>query len=292
MRKISLILSFALIALITTAFLKKEINMTLDREITVDSLGACQGISYQNGRVFLYGDREVGMIREYKLQSDSLKYLGKEYKLTGRGQDIIGHPTGIAYNGDDNVFIGNSVRLNPEGTQWKAVIYRVNWKGLLKTGTLDGNLLKTIDDDACIQGTRPEYVKYNNRWYIATADYGDHGNEVRLYDPEKLAHCQKTSEPGVLFKKFTCTPWVQNLHWLPKEKILILIQNQIEGRKWRFTYVDFEASVNAGQMKVIKQIDLNQRADELEGFAFINKTQGIAVTSSRKNNVNYLTTRW
>jgi hypothetical protein len=74
--------------------------------------------------------------------------------------------------------------------------------------------------------------------------------------------------------------------------MLVLIQNQVEGRKWRFTYVDFEASVNAGQMKIIKQIDFNQRADELEGFAFINRTQGIAVTSSRKNNVNHLTTQW
>jgi hypothetical protein len=292
MKKISLIVSFALIAVFTTAFLNREITVTIDRETTVDSLGACQGVSYQSGRVFLYGDREIGMIREYKMQGDTLHYLSKEYKLTQKGQDVIGHPTGIAYNGSDNVFIGNSVRLNPEGTKWKAVIYHVNWKGLLKTGTLDGNLLKTIDDDACIQGTRPEYVKYNNRWYVTTADYGDHGNEVRLYDPEKLAHCQKTSEPGVLFKKFTCTPWVQNLHWLPKEKMLVLIQNQVEGRKWRFTYVDFEASVNAGQTKVIKQIDINQRADELEGFTFISKTHGIAVTSSRKNNVNYLTTQW
>jgi hypothetical protein len=292
MKKIFLIVSFVLIAVFTTAFLNREINMTIDRETTVDSLGACQGVSYQSGRVFLYGDREIGMIREYKMQGDTLHYLGKEYKLTEKGQDVIGHPTGIACNGSDNVFIGNSVRLNPEGTKWKAVIYHVNWKGLLKTGTLDGNSLKAIDDDACIQGTRPEYVKYNDHWYVATADYGDHGNEVRLYDPEKLAHCQKTSEPGVLFKKFTCTPWVQNLHWLPKEKMLVLIQNQVEGRKWRFTYVDFEASVNAGQMKIIKQIDFNQRADELEGFAFINRTQGIAVTSSRKNNVNHLTTQW
>jgi hypothetical protein len=292
MKKILLIVSFVLIAVFTTSFLNREITMKIDRETTVDSLGACQGVSYQSGRVFLYGDREIGMIREYKMQGDTLHYLGKEYKLTEKGQDVIGHPTGIAYNGSEDVFIGNSIRLNPEGTKWKAVIYHVNWKGLLKTGTLDGNLLKAIDDDACIQGTRPEYVKYNDRWYVATADYGDHGNEVRLYDPEKLAQCQKTSEPGVLFKKFTCTPWVQNLHWLPKEKMLVLIQNQVEGRKWRFTYVNFEASVNAGQMKVVKQIDINQRADELEGFTFINKTQGIAVTSSRKNNVSYLTTQW
>jgi hypothetical protein len=136
MKKIFLIVPFALIAVFTTAFLSRDITMKIDRETTVDSLGACQGVSYQSGRVFLYGDREIGMIREYKMQGDTLHYLGKEYKLTEKGQDVVGHPTGIAYNGSENIFIGNSVRLNPEGTKWKAVIYHVNWKGLLKTGTL------------------------------------------------------------------------------------------------------------------------------------------------------------
>jgi hypothetical protein len=281
-----------LIAGLSTAFITKDIDTTLERETTVDSLGACQGASYQNGRIFLYGDREIGMIREFKWEKDSLVYINKEYKLTQNGQDVIGHPTGIAYNGSDKVFIGNSIRLNKEGSQWKAVIYQVNWPGLQKTGTLDGNLISTIDDDACIQGTRPEYVKYNNKWYVATADYGDKGNEVRLYDPEKLAHCSKTSEPGVLFKKFTCTPWVQNLHWVAKNGVLILIQNQIEGRKWRFTYIDFKKSVEAGTMQVIKQVDINNRMDELEGFTFIDDHRGIAVTSSRKNNVNVTNTRW
>jgi len=281
-----------LLAAWLTPFVQKNINTTIMRETTVDSLGACQGASYQKGRIFLYGDREVGMIREYKLQKDSLVYTNKEYKLTQNGQDVIGHPTGIAFNGGNKVFIGNSIRLNKEGTQWKAVIYQINWPGLQNTGTLDGNIISTIDDDACIQGTRPEYVKYNNKWYVATADYGNKGNEVRLYDPEKLEHCKKTSEPGVLYKKFTCTPWVQNLHWVSDKGILILIQNQIEGRKWRLTYVDLKKSIDAGSMQVIKQIDIDSRQDELEGFTFINGHTGIAVTSSRKNNVNYTNTTW
>jgi hypothetical protein len=274
------------------AFIQKEIGTTLVRETTVDSLGACQGVSHQGGRIFLYGDREVGMIREFKWQYDSLVYVNKEFRLTQNGQDVIGHPTGIAYNGSSNVFIGNSIRLNKEGTQWKAVIYQVNWPGLQKAGTLDGNLISTIEDDACIQGTRPEYVKYNNKWYVATADYGGKNNEVRLYDPEKLAHCSKTSEPGVLYKKFTCTPWVQNLYWVANKGILILVQNQIEGRKWRLTYVNLKSSIEAGTMQVIKQVDIDNRADELEGFALINGHKGIAVSSSRKNNVNYTNTSW
>lgn len=269
-----------------------NINMQIDRTLTIDSLGACQGVSYQKGRLFLYGDREFGMIREYALSGDSLVYLNKEYALTEKGADVINHPTGIAWNGHSPTFIGNSIRLDAAGTKWRAVIYCVNWNGLLNTGSLDGNLLNTIEDDACIQGTRPEYVQYKGKWYVATADYGDKGNEVRLYDPALLQHAKKTSEKGILVKKFTCTPWVQNLHWIPKKNILVLIQNQIEGRKWRFTYVDFIKSIETGTQQVLKVVETD-RADELEGFTFLNNdTKGIAVTSSRKNNVNTMKIDW
>jgi len=116
---------------------------------------------------------------------------------------------------------------------------------------------------------------------------------VRLYDPERLSHCAKTSEPGVLYKKFTCTPWVQNLYWLADKGIIVLIQNQIEGRKWRFTYVDLEKSIQTGQQQVIKVVNIDERNDELEGFAFTGDNgKGIAVTSSRKNNVNYMDINW
>ncbi|MFT3932927.1 MAG: hypothetical protein QM726_04865 [Chitinophagaceae bacterium] len=271
---------------------KEGPDMQLVQPYTVDSLGACQGISYQKGKLFLYGDREVGMIREFKMQGDSLQYIGHEMKLTLNDTDVINHPTGIAYNGKDPVFIGNSIRLNKEGTLWRAVIYCVNWEGLQKTGTLDGNLLNTIDDDTCIQGTRPEYVQYNKKWYVATADYGDKKNEVRLYDPAVLKNAKKTSEKGVLYKKFTCTPWVQNLYWLADKGQLLLIQNQMEGRRWRFTYVDLAKSIASGQQEVIKVIDID-RADELEGFTFLNNyDKGFAVSSSRRNNVNAISVHW
>lgn len=268
------------------------VNIQLAHEETVDSLGACQGIAYHDGTVFLYGDRETGVIRQYSKYADTLKYSGKEYRLTVDGNDVINHPTGIAWNGKDPVFIGNSIRLNKEGTLWKAVIYCVNWEGLLKTGTLDGNLLNSIDDDTCIQGTRPEYVQYKKKWYVATADYGGSRNEVRLYDPALLSTAAKTSSPGVLVKKFTCGPWVQNLHWIAEKGVLVLIQNQIEGRRWRFTFIDLEKSIASGKQEVINAIDID-RADELEGFALTGSLKtGIAVSSSRKNNVNKMTISW
>jgi len=269
-----------------------DISMTLEKSFSIDSLGACQGISYQAGHIFLYGDREVGMIREYRLNADSLQYMNKEMKLTLNDTDVINHPTGIAFHASLPVFIGNSIRLNKEGSLWRAVIYCINWQGLQKTGTLDGNLLNTIEDDACVQGTRPEYVQYKKKWYVATADYGDHGNEVRLYDPAYLQGAKKTSDKAVLFKKFICTPWVQNLQWLAEKGQLLLIQNQTEGRKWRFTYVDLAKSIAAGKQEVIKVVDID-RADELEGFSFLdNYNKGIAVSSSRRNNVNTMTIGW
>ncbi len=267
-------------------------ELTLTASKTIDSLGACQGVNYQAGKLYLYGDREVGVIRTYTRQLDTLTYTGKEVKLTVDGQDVINHPTGIAYNQEGPTFIGNSIRLNPEGTKWRAVIYAVDWAGLLRTGTLDGNLLNTIEDDACIQGTRPEYVRYKNNWYVATADYGDKANEVRLYDPLRLAKVKKTSEPGVVVKKFTCSPWVQNLHWIPSKNALVLIQNQVEGRKWRFTFLDLPKSIETGREQVIKTIDID-KADELEGFTLLdNLTTGLAVTSSRANNAHFVQLSW
>lgn len=287
-----LVLFFLMLMSFVFSFPTDSPSMHIQHSYSMDSLGACQGISYQQGRIFCYGDREVGMIREYRYQGDSLQWLGKEMRLTLHDTDVINHPTGIAYNGKDPVFIGNSIRLNKEGTQWRAVIYCVNWKGLQQTGTLDGNLLNTIDDDTCIQGTRPEYVSINNHWYVATADYGNKNNEVRLYDPAILATAKKTSQPGVLYKKFTCSAWVQNLHWIKEKGLLVLIQNQVEGRRWRFTYVDLAKSIASGKQEVVKTVDID-RDDELEGFTFLQNDQlGISVSSSRRNNVNTMVINW
>lgn len=258
------------------------------RTLTVDSLGACQGVSIQKGNVYLYGDREVGMVREYNRLGDSLVYTGREVKFSIDTTDVIGHPTGFAIRKGFPTFIGNSVRLNKEGTRWKAVISCVDWPGLWKTGKLQGNLLNTIEDDACIQGTRPEYIDYKGRVYVATADYGNNGNQVRLYRPEKLKNAKKTSEPGLVYARFTCSPFVQNLHWIPEKRQLVLVQNQVEGRRWRLTFLDFDKSIAEGKEHVLRVMDFDP-ADELEGFVLLpGGKDGIAVTSSRKRNVHVI----
>ncbi|RYF96296.1 MAG: hypothetical protein EOO00_03070, partial [Chitinophagaceae bacterium] len=128
----------------------------ITRSQSIDSLGACQGVAVHGNTILLYGDREVGVLRQYKMQGDTLRYLGRETRLTINDSDVINHPTGIAYQPGQPVFMGNSIRLNKEGTKWKAVIYLLDWQKVLNQTTLDGALTNTIDDDTCIQGTRPE----------------------------------------------------------------------------------------------------------------------------------------
>ncbi|PWS33144.1 hypothetical protein [Pedobacter paludis] len=280
---------FGFLLIITSSH---SISGRISKNFTLDSLGACQGISHQNDKFYLYGDREVGVMREYILNEDSLIYQHKEYRFTIKNKNVIKHPTGLAYHKGMPTFIGNSVRQNAEGSLWKAIIYNINWKGFLKTRTLDGNLINTIEDDACIQGTRPEYIQYKGKWFVATADYGNKNNEVRLYDPNVLARVNKTSDKNVLFKKFTCSPWVQNLHWIANQGILVLIQNQIEGKKWRLTFLDLEKSLETGHESTLKIVDTD-KADELEGFTLTDaQEKGIAVSSSRKSNVSIMNFEW
>lgn len=72
----------------------------------------------------------------------------------------------------------------------------------------------------------------------------------------------------------------------------MLIQNQVEGRKWRFAYIDLEKSVETGKEVVIKVFDTDD-PDELEGFTIsADPNPGIAVSSSRKQNVAHLRLDW
>jgi hypothetical protein len=49
-----------------------------------------------------------------------------------------------------------------------------------------------IQDDAAVNGCRPEFVQLKGKVYLATVDYGDVRPEVRLYDPEKLLAARLT----------------------------------------------------------------------------------------------------
>ena len=270
----------------------QDVQLSVVRTFTIDSLGACQGVSYQDGYAYLYGDREVGVMRQYQVDTVGLKYTGLEVQFIKDGQNVINHPTGLARHSGLPTFMGNTIRLNSEGTDWKAVIYCLDWEQLLRDRTLEGSIINTIEDDACIQGTRPEYVRVGEKWFVATADYGDQKNEVRLYDPEKLRTAPRTSEPGVLHQKFSCGPWVQNLHWIDETGVLVLVQNQNEGKQWRLTFLDLQQSLQRGEAVVIKKIDID-RNDELEGFTLLgNLRHGVAVSAHREDNVSLVDLKW
>lgn len=277
--------------LILLSLLGSQPKISISKSFTVESLGACQGVTFLNQKVYLYGDREVGIIREFHFNQDSLAFTRQEFQLTNGGKNVIKHPTGIAY-ADGKAFIGNSVRAKDDQNKWIAEIFFIDWNKLLDDRVLDNSIINRIEDDLAIQGTRPEYVEYNNTQYVATADYGSSRNEVRLYDPKLLSKASKTSDKGVLVYKFTCTPWVQNLHWIKDRNILVLVQNQIEGRRWRLSFLDLPASIASCKAEVIKVIDFD-KADELEGFCLINGiSKGIATTSSGKNNVHIMDLSW
>lgn len=86
-----------------------NIDLSLTKTFDIDSLGAGQGISIQKEKVFIYEDREVGIILEYRLKNDSILYTGNEIKLSVDGKDVINHPTGIALHEGLPTFIGNSI---------------------------------------------------------------------------------------------------------------------------------------------------------------------------------------
>jgi hypothetical protein len=83
------------------------------------------------------------------------------------------------------------------------------------------------------------------------------------------------------------------MQWLPGKGLLLLIQNQVEGRKWRFTYVDLKRSLESGKAEIVNTVDGIDRGDELEGFSFLSTlSKGVAVTSSRRANVNFIDINW
>jgi hypothetical protein len=83
------------------------------------------------------------------------------------------------------------------------------------------------------------------------------------------------------------------MQWIPSKGLLLLIQNQVEGRKWRFTFVDVKKSLASGKAEVVRMVDSIDRGDELEGFSFLSTlSKGVAVTSSRKGNVNFIDINW
>jgi hypothetical protein len=253
------------------------------KTLTMPGLGAMQGVSFHDDKVYLYGDvwdaaPRVGVIREYT----------KDYEATGRvvwlrrdGKPLLVHPTGLTWHRRLGTFLGDTVK-------GKAIIYRLDWKRAWQDGNLDHAVLDVIDDDAAVNGCRPEMVTLDGRDYLATADYGDVRPEVRLYDPDKLVKARRSSAPGVVAHRILGGPFNQNLHWDAARGQLTCVQNVIAGRGWRLEVLDLAKAVADGRASGpgarVRMLTFMPH-DELEGYRPLGERGGLFVTSSRKGNL-------
>ncbi|HEV3437679.1 MAG TPA: hypothetical protein VG122_09990 [Gemmata sp.] len=262
-----------------------EANAALDKATTrtVEGLGAMQGVSFHDGKVYLYGDvwnakPRVGVIREY---TTDYQPTGRVVWLRRDDKPLLLHPTGLTWHERWGTFLGDTVNK-------KAVIYRFDWKHAWEDGNFDHAVLDIIDDDAAVNGCRPEFVTLEGKPYLATADYGDVHPEVRLYDPEKMLASKRTSAPGVVVHRILAGPFNQNLHWDADKGQLTCVQNVIAGRGWRLDILDLAKAVTDGRASgpgVRVRMLTFMPHDELEGYRPLEGGRGLFVTSSQKNNV-------
>lgn len=274
---------------------------------TIGNVGAAQGISAHGKKFYIYGDREengkhLGVIVELDQNleptgrtislSESLtespakshkKPLAKE---ASKKQEVtIHHPTGLTWNKRWGAVMGDTVY----GT---GKIYRLDWERMLKQGDITGCVLSCIEDDLAVNGSRPVFVEYERKSYLASADYGDKNPELRLYDPEllfnpgtKALKKGRTSNPGVLKGRTSCGPFNQNLHYDKRTDSLTFIQNVDPGIGWQLDTVNLSSLLKHGIKEArLKKLTLSPKT-ELEGFCPLEDRRAIFITSCSDKNV-------
>ncbi|MEM1355841.1 MAG: hypothetical protein AAGH88_13275 [Planctomycetota bacterium] len=276
----------------TTAPIRYSVEKPVLVQQTVPGVGACQGLLIHDGSVWLYGDAETGVVRRLVFENGRLTDTGETYLLTQRrtvrpytygdktvelNQNLLSHPTGLTIHPEFGCFIGDTIMQ-------RGRIYHIDWDRLINDGNLDNAVLNTTYDDLAVNGCRPEFVRWGGRWLIATSDYGDQANQLRLYDPEKLAKAKKTSDPGVLVAQFPCGPFVQSMHWIDHDRTLVLAQNQTAGLGYRLTMLKFGQGAEAPSVERI--IDLDYPEDELEGFGIAAPGWAVMTSAMRERNVS------
>ena len=247
-------------------------------------LGAAQGVSFRQNRLYFYGDvyqakPRMGIIREYTLD---LKPTGRDIRLARHGKPVLVHPTGLAWDAEFGCFLGDTVNK-------VATIYKLDWDRALADGNLDDAVLAEIHDDAAVNGCRPEYVTFNGRRLLATADYGDVRPAVRLYDPRRLVEAGRSSAPGVCVATIPCGPFNQNLFWDASRGELTCVQNVVAGLGWKFDVFNLAKAVAAGgKIEPARVRTLIYRPhSELEGWLRQPDGREVFVTSSPQHNIYF-----
>src|SRR5262249_34309229 len=153
---------------------------------------------------------------------------------------------------------------------------------------LEGAVLKVVDDDAAVNGCRPEFVSLGGRTLLATADYGDIRPEIRLYDPETLVAAGRSSAPGVVVHRVLCGPFTQNLHWDASSGHLVCVQNVVAGRGWRLDEIDLARAVadgrSTGPGAPVRRLTFAPR-DELEGYWPLSGRRALFAAARLRDNV-------
>ena len=264
--------------------------LEVEQSITDLGLGAVQGVVMRDGKVYAYGDvvfakPRIGVIREY---NDKLEATGRVVWLRKDGKPLITHPTGLTWREPWGTFLGDTVKSIADPTKSRAVIYRLDWEKAWKDGSLDNAILDVVEDDAAVNGCRPEFVTLDNKPLLASADYGEIRPEIRLYDPDALIAAHRSSAPGVVVHRVSCGAFNQNLHWNAESGHLICVLNVIAGRGWRLDELDLAAAVKEGRFdgpKVRAAIWTFASHDELEGYWPLATDRGIFAVARRKDNL-------
>lgn len=144
------------------------------QSITDVGLGAIQGVVVRDGKVYAYGDvfqakPRIGVIREY---NELLEPTGRGVWLRHGRKPLIVHPAGLTWHKRWGTLLGDTIKT-ADPARSRAVIYRLDWEKAWINGDLDEAILNVIEDDAAINGCRPEFVKVAGRTLLATADYGE-----------------------------------------------------------------------------------------------------------------------
>jgi hypothetical protein len=243
----------------------------------------------RDGRVYAYGDvfqaePRVGVIREY---TEQFEPTGRVVWLRRGGEPLIVHPTGLTWHDRWGTLLGDTIK-SADPTRSRAVIYRLDWERAWKDGDLDEAVLDVVEDDAAINGCRPEFVAVGGRPLLATADYGDVRPEIRLYDPAALLAAGRSSAPGVVVHRVLCGPFNQNLHWDAGSGHLTCVQNVVAGRGWRLDVLDLTRAVADGRVEG-PRVRVHRLTfpphDELEGYWPLAGRRGLFAVARRRDNL-------
>jgi len=253
--------------------------------------GAIQGVATRGELIYVYSDGETGILREYTFDpaGPRLVATGRDVELTRDGFDAVPHPTGLAIAPRGSglpTFLGDTVRRT-------GLIHAIDLDLALAQGDLDNAIRNTVLDDLAVNGCRPEYVRADpdgpagpepEQWLVASADYGDETNTLRLFDPRLLAQVTRASHPEVVAATLPAPTFVQTLHWLDEERTLVFVQNQVAGRRYRLTYASLEDM--GADLSRFAPLDMDEPTDELEGFVMLTDTVGLMVSAVRPGSPN------